>query len=373
MGSRPHFSGKDFVNPGTTFSTSPARSGHCVFDATYCQYGVTLTGYIAFVANPVCNTRLVVREVERGEGCHMTYSADIIVPTLGNRPLLLDRAISSILNQEGCIAKPIIVVNGNRYDRDYLETLRNRNDLVLFMTEEFGVSNARILGRKHVTAEFFAFLDDDDTLLPSAISLRIRALQTDEKIDVCATNGYVKKGNKIEVLYNDFNRHPNDPALALVEAPWLASAGALFRSRSIPVEVFYELPNFLEITKLALRISLDFKVIRLDIPTFIKHEGDARSQASKSNEYNRSVPAVLKSMEYMTHRKDLKKILRRRRSAAFHGAANKEWQSRRYAAAWRFHLHSMLLDGGLRYFWFSRKLFPFPKRLYGMPKDFDLG
>ena len=56
--------------------------------------------------------------------------------------------------------------------------------------------------------------------------------------------------------------------------PWLASAGGLFRTKTVTPDDLANLPDYLEMTKLAFRLALTHKVARLDIPTFVIHESD---------------------------------------------------------------------------------------------------
>lgn len=283
----------------------------------------------------------------------MTVKIDVIIPTLGTRGRELERAIASVHGQVGASATPLVVVNGNRFDPELAAALEQRRDLRLHRVARPSVSNARWEGRRQVTAPFFAFLDDDDELLPEAMKVRLAGF-SDSSVDVVVTNGYSDSVKGHEILFENFDEDPEDPVLALLRNPWLASAGGLYRTETIGLNDLADLPDYLEITKLAFRLALSHKVERRNVPTFIKYE-DAREKASSSGRYREETPRVLASMEKMTARKDLKALLRARRSSALHKCSEAAWREGKLMEAWRYHLHSLSI-GGWRYLSYSRRL-----------------
>lgn len=278
----------------------------------------------------------------------------VIIPTLANRPEELERALQSIISQRDIDATPLVVVNGRRYDPDLVNRLRQRPGIRFHQIETASVSRARFEGRRQVETTYFAFLDDDDELLPEALSLRYNAF-ADHKSDVVVTNGYRQKGQKREVIFPKFGHDLNDPARGLLEENWLASAGGLFRTETVNDHHFEGLPDFLEMTFLAFKMAHHLTITRLDIPTFVIHAG-AADQASASWRYYQEVPKILRQMQELTPRGDLRVRLRQKQAAALHEASVKALQNKDKLSAWKYHLRSLTTGNGLRYFPYTRHI-----------------
>ncbi|MDN5848812.1 MAG: glycosyltransferase family 2 protein [Nitrococcus sp.] len=165
----------------------------------------------------------------------------MIVPTIGTRIPQLKRALESALEQRNCSTYINVVINGNRYDRNLEKFLSFDRRITLSYLRQPSVSQARSLGVRKTNTEFFAFLDDDDELLPHALETRLDVLQ-DLTLDLVVTDGFYKTVADL----TPFMEHPphpaNDLALAILRENWLASAGALFRSGRIEEKAFYNLP-----------------------------------------------------------------------------------------------------------------------------------
>lgn len=278
----------------------------------------------------------------------------VVIPTLANRPKELERALRSITSQRDIDATPLVVVNGRRYDPDLVNGLRQRPDIRFHQIETANVSMARFEGRRQVETTYFAFLDDDDELLPEALSLRYNAF-ADHKGDVVVTNGYKQTGQNREIIFPRFGHDSNDPARALLEENWLASAGGLYRTDAVSEHHFEDLPDFLEMTFLAFKMAHDLAIIRLDIPTFVIHAG-ATDQASASWRYYQEVPKILRQMQDVTSRSDLWVRLRQKQAAALHDASVKALQNKDKLSAWKYHLRSLTIGNGFRYFPYTRHI-----------------
>lgn len=284
----------------------------------------------------------------------MNDSVTVIIPTLGTRPQELDRAIASVASQRGVDVVPMVVVNGHRYDTDLIARLEKTPGLHCHQIETAGVSNARLEGRRRVATPYLAFLDDDDELLPDALRLRLDVIHKADA-DVVVTNGYRETNDERQLIFSKFDRHPDDPARALLDENWLASAGGLFRTNTVGEHLLDGLPDFLEMTFFAFLLTQQHVIYRLNRPTFIIHAG-AASQASESWEYVREMPKVLQRMQSVTTRKDLRSRLKRRRAAALHQASTSALGNRNMLAAWRYHLQSLTIGDGLRYLPYTRHI-----------------
>lgn len=285
----------------------------------------------------------------------MTTRIDVIIPTTGTRTREIEHAIACVHAQVGVSAIPLLVVNGDRFDSSLVAALERRSDVRVHRVDRPGVSNARREGRRHVDAPYFAFLDDDDELLPDAMQIRLAGF-ADPSVDVVATNGYIETAGVREVAFENFCQHPEDPALAFVKANWLSSHSALFKTDTVTIEYLDFLPEHYEISLLAFRLSLTRKIIRIDVPTFIYRHG-ASDQLSAMSQHREDVPKIFAEMETMTSRSDLKAFIRAKRAGALHTCSAAAWDEGRIADAWRYHLRSLMVGGGWRYLPYTRRLF----------------
>ena len=284
----------------------------------------------------------------------MTGATTVIIPTLGTRGRELDRAIVSVTAQSGASTVPLVVVNGDQFDPDLVAHLKRMPGLRCVQLEAPGVSNARLEGRRLVETPYFAFLDDDDELLPNALRLRIDTL-IETSADVVATNGYRQTEDGRNLICSRFDSIPDDPARALLDENWLASAGGLYQTDSVGPDLFEGLPDFLEMTLLGFLLSHQYKVVRLNQPTFVIH-GDSADRASESWRYVDAVPRVLHRMQRETRRGDLRRRLKDQRAAALHKASEFARKRRQWLAAWKYHLQSLVVGDGLKYLPYSRHI-----------------
>ena len=145
------------------------------------------------------------------------------------------------------------------------------------------------------------------------------------------------------------------PHYAGLVGNWLGSASGLYSTDRIPKEEFSGLPDYLEMTFLAFSLSLNYKIAYLNEPTFVVHIG-AEEQVSRSWPFYKSVPQVLRRMERLTTRPDLRARLRNKRAAALHGASQRALENKCTVNAWRFHMQSLMVGDGWRYLPYTRRL-----------------
>ncbi|MGX5687382.1 glycosyltransferase family 2 protein [Arcticibacter tournemirensis] len=120
-------------------------------------------------------------------------SVDVIIPTY-KRASFLDRAIDSVLAQTYRFVNVIVVDDNNQNDEYRLETEKlmlkySSNSRVTYLKHERNMNGAaaRNTGIRYSSADFIAFLDDDDFYLSTKIELQIKELCTkDETWGGCA-------------------------------------------------------------------------------------------------------------------------------------------------------------------------------------------
>ena len=110
----------------------------------------------------------------------------IIIPTRGlrSRAELLQRAVSSVLHQQGVKAIPLVVLNGAHRAPEVERALRETPGVELLSLAAAGIPGALMIGRKAVRTPWFGTLDDDDILTPDALASRIRMLEAMPDHDV---------------------------------------------------------------------------------------------------------------------------------------------------------------------------------------------
>lgn len=273
------------------------------------------------------------------------------------RAASLERAIRSVL--EGNVSTPsvLVVVNGNRFDRTLLATLRARTDIEVLQISTASLSDAIAAGRRAISTPFFGFLDDDDEYLPGAVDLRLSLLDKHPEASLVGTNGYRHLNGVDEKVMSHIDLVSSDPLTALFREPWLGSCSALYRAASMPNEMFDNIARYLEWTWLAFVISTAGKrVVTADVPTF--RIFDTAGSESKSDAYMQAQIAIfermLKLVESATIRAKLETRIRdswhNRAVAALRGGESKE--------AMLCHLRCLRSRGGWRYLSFTRHLIP---------------
>jgi glycosyltransferase involved in cell wall biosynthesis len=104
----------------------------------------------------------------------------VVIPTR-NRPDLVSRAVHSVLGQTYRNIEVIVVVDGpDASTEDALGTIGDDRLRVLTLPAKGGAPNARNQGVRAATAEWTAFLDDDDEWLPTKLAVQLELAKTAE-------------------------------------------------------------------------------------------------------------------------------------------------------------------------------------------------
>ena len=284
-------------------------------------------------------------------------AVSVIIPTLARseRAPGLIRAIETVASQQGVRGLPIVVVNGPYAPAELRESLARRHDLRLITRADSGLPQALSAGRAAVETPYFSVLDDDDELLPGALKTRVRALDADPDADVVVTNGYVDGFGRRELNVADFCEIERDPARTLLRRNWLRPCAGTFRTRTITLDFFENIPAYREWTYLGLRIALERTIRFLSAPTFVYH-ADTVGSLSKSKAYCLAGPRAIAEMLRLNLPRDVRATLRAHLTADLHSGSERERLDGNYAAAWGWHLRSLAHPGGWRYLSYTRHL-----------------
>jgi glycosyltransferase involved in cell wall biosynthesis len=119
-------------------------------------------------------------------------SVSVIIPTY-NRANFVLNAIQSVLDQTLKDVEIIVVDDGSTDDTQHALGPFNKKIRYL-LTENKGASHARNIGMKAALGRYIAFLDSDDTYLPSKLELQVSFMESHPEIgmtftEVSATDG----------------------------------------------------------------------------------------------------------------------------------------------------------------------------------------
>ncbi len=284
-------------------------------------------------------------------------SVSVIMPTeaRSDRAQSLQRALESVLSQDGVCPIPILVVNGQEGQPALIDELGRRRDVRLVRLEGASLPKALRAGRDHVDTSYFAELDDDDELLPGSLATRVEAMRAHAEVDVVVTNGFLESHGRRELNVADLGAYQTDPLRALLRYNWLAPCAGLFRTATITPEFFVGIAPYLEWTYLGLRLSLERRILFVSRPTWVYHADTPRS-LSKSRDYVLLQPAALRQLLALALPVDVKGELERRLREAYHANAHLELEAGNNRAAWRWHLKSLTGAGGWRQALYTRRL-----------------
>jgi glycosyltransferase involved in cell wall biosynthesis len=266
----------------------------------------------------------------------------------------LERAIRSVATQEGAQSDIVVVANGPSVDFEALHNLEVQFPIRVAYLGEGNLPRALHLGRSLVTTAYFGFLDDDDELLPSSISRRTEVLSANPLIDFVVTNGVRCHDGVDSAQVVRPNLVTKDPLGALVSENWMASCGGLFRSASIDISLFVDVPMFYEWTYLAFRLAASRKMQFIDELTYRIY--DSQNSLSKSDAYRRAIVPALKRILALPLDSRIRRELRRKLGAAHHDLSSYFLARGEFRNAWMHHLKSLVLPMGIQYLLFSRRL-----------------
>lgn len=288
----------------------------------------------------------------------LTPTVDVIIRTLARaeRKSHIQRAIGSVKRQQDVPVRLLVVVNGNQFDPGIVDDLRDSDDVDVHYMEKASTGESRLLGRQLVRAPFFLFLDDDDELLPNALSIALAAMRPDPDIALVVTNGYYVSGETRRIDIPDLSREQADPLRGLIDRVWMSSCGGLFRTAHVSPDLFE--PGdvcYHEWSLFAFKLALSGeKIAFLDVPTYNVY--DTPGSTSKTLAH---IEGELRVLDIMLSRPlpiDFRRRLEKKYRNALHVLANANRKLGRKRAAWRYHMKSMKPPSTLRYLLFTRKL-----------------
>lgn len=281
-----------------------------------------------------------------------------IIPTLceATRQDSLLRAIDSIHSASLRPVRVLVVVNGQRFDRQLLDTLRRRGDIQVLQIPEASLTRAHLVGRRAVATEYFSFLDDDDEYTSCALDIRLDCLKRNRAADLVVTNGLECGGGSEQLLYSRLEKVQADPLRELFQQNWLHNCNHLFRSSSVTNEYFEDSHAYMEWTWLGFRLAMNGKLIlAIDDVTF--RYNNTPGSLSKSSSFLLSRIALYRRMLSTNPDKRIARLIGERVSSGWHELSVLELEAGNRVQAFSAHFQSLTCHwSGLRFLAYTRHL-----------------
>lgn len=288
----------------------------------------------------------------------------MIVPTraLAARADLTRRALATILDQQGVSVATIVVVNGADRDPRLIRDLESDPRLTMVFRDRAHLPHALRAGRERVTTTYVTTLDDDDELLPGALSTRVAALEANADWDAVVSNGFIRNGESQVLKFSDLAALRRDPVRSMMRRNWLLPGAWLARTSALPAGVFEAMPEFLECTYLGYWLALCSRLGFLEAATLVWGK-DTPLSASKSRAYVLGQAAAHRQLLNLPLPPDVRANISRRVGAACHGASRRCLREGGYREAWTWHVRSLREPGGWRWLPYTLRLIhPFGNR-----------
>ena len=283
----------------------------------------------------------------------------VIVPTTvsAERRGSLLRALTSLSTQQ---VTPLILViaNGPSCDEPTLADVRRMANVSVIRSAIGSYPLAQRLGREHVETPFFCFLDDDDELLPTSISIRLKFFDSNPEASIVVSNGFRRLDGADALCIRalpSYAAAPDDILISLLEANWFGSSSPLMRTEKVTADFFDGETKYLEWTLLAfklVRAGLRFGFV--DEPGFRLH--DTPGSLSKSSDSVFLAPSTLARLMALTPSSRVRSALRVKVAHAHHACADVYMQQRQLAPALKHHLASVASPSGWVFLSFTRHL-----------------
>lgn len=279
-----------------------------------------------------------------------------VVPTLATaeRAPYLNRAIDSILGQ-GVPVRIVVVVNGPQADRAIVERLAERAEVDTVRLADASLPGALLAGRKSVTSQFFFELDDDDHLVPGALSAWADVLQRRSSVDVVIGNAVMRSPAGERPSMPDVAAVRARPLDSLMDKNWLVPGSAMMRTDAVGPDYFEAMPEYLEWTYLGLRLASEKQLQFIDRSVCVHSEGLPFS-TNESLDCLLERPVAAQSLRRLQLPAHIKRRLAAKECALWHAVAEHHLAHDDRRAAWRAHLCSIRSPFGWRFIPFTRKL-----------------
>jgi glycosyltransferase involved in cell wall biosynthesis len=221
---------------------------------------------------------------------HSAPTVTVVIPTF-DRPLLLMRAVESVIRQTFQDFEIVVVIDGS--DPATKEALERVGDPRLRYVEneqKVGGSEARNIGAREAKGRWIALLDDDDEWLPNKLVKQLEAVQSAEGESLLVTSQYICRASDApDVVRPRRMPKPGEPIPEFMfdylcyfqTSTFLCSKDLFLRvpfDRSLPF--FQDIDWFLRISHEA-----DFQLIVVDEPLSIYYMPAGRASITSATNW----------------------------------------------------------------------------------------
>lgn len=269
------------------------------------------------------------------------------------------KAINSVIDSAYCNPRVVFVANGPNVDSELLAYIAKLERVETKYLRTPSAPNAVMYGVENcVHTKYFGFLDDDDYLLPHAISNRQVALEAQPQYDVAI-------GQALRSTQGNLSRHMSDSQIESCgrdpfevifrqKINWMTSSAGLYRASSIGVSYFQENISYFEWTYLAAKmLTSGVNFLFLDEPDHIILDDDAEGESlslSKTQKYAQYESDLMRAVKKLSLTKEQKKMVASKESDHFHDLAERMRDRGKGMEAFAHHLRSMKsLQGFMKY------------------------
>lgn len=230
-------------------------------------------------------------------------TASIIITTY-KRPIFLEKAITSCINQKTSFPFEVVIVDDNGLGTDFQKQTQaiipqNINLKYLPLEKNAGACVARNKGAQIASGEYLFFLDDDDEFLPNKLQIQVDFLNNNKVFDGClaAFKRIDEKGSEIRAESNypvvgDFKNFVLQgnfftPMLCIKKTSFLQSGG------------FIEISRFQDRFFMINALKKDFKFAALQQQLHIMYEHTQDRITSKS--LDKTKKSIAKINAWVSH------------------------------------------------------------------------
>lgn len=158
----------------------------------------------------------------------MDFLVSVVVPTR-NRPLLVKRAVKSVLAQTIKEIEVIVIIDGlDLATRVVFGEIDDPRLRVIELPTNRGVSVARNTGVSKAKGEWIAFLDDDDEWLPQKLELQIEAARRSPYAFPIIASCLIARAPKVEYIWPRRLLTPSEPI-----SEYLLARNTLFQGEGL--------------------------------------------------------------------------------------------------------------------------------------------
>lgn len=214
----------------------------------------------------------------------MTSTRISIILATWNRAPLLRRAIASVRLQHWEHWELIIVDDGSTDGTPELLAELSGVDTRIrtFRHANVGPARSRNAGMRHATGDIVTFLDSDDEYLPDHLHSRIHVFQHDRELQF-VHGGILVTGDPALAFVPDL-----DDTSRLIPLRDCAVGGTFFARRGVIESVGGWRDGYGEDADLLRRISLRYRVLRVDSATYLYHRETADSRCTQAGALHKS-------------------------------------------------------------------------------------